>query len=387
MGVGAGGALNVDSQEVASLLEPQSVDELAEALRSPSGTIAPVGSGAALSFGNPLDPIDTVVRTCRLERILEYVPDDLTIHVAAGMRLDDLQSALAEHNQMIPLDPWNGGQRTLGGIIATNAQGPLRAVGTVRDWIIGMKVVHAGGRISRTGGRVVKNVSGYDLAKLYTGSLGSLAVISEVSLRVTPVYQRTATARVELENLKAAWEMTQLVRSSPLDPISLVWTGPANRLYIRFGDATAAVDWQVERLPRGDWEVFGPEDEDQVWKEVHSHHDTLGGTVVRVAIPPARIGEALRELGIDSWLAHAASGVVLMAVPPARIRGLRGQFPVVIERAPLTIRRTLSTFGLRGTERQLMRDIKSAFDPDQRLNPGRHVDGELDAENPDPGDQ
>src|SRR5205814_2892253 len=115
-----------------------------------------------------------------------------------------LEHALLENNQFLPLDPWNGPAATIGGITAANAQGPFRAAGTIRDWIIGMKVVEIDGRISKTGGRVVKNVTGYDLQKLYTGSLGTLAIIVEISLKLRAKFPRTATAVARLQDEDAA---------------------------------------------------------------------------------------------------------------------------------------------------------------------------------------
>ncbi len=366
----------VDSLTVDRVLAPTSVEELADLIGKESGTIAPVGSGSALSVGNPLRSINAVVDTRQLNRITEYVPADLTVHVQAGIRLGNLQDALAEHNQMLPLDPWNGQDRTVGGIVATNAQGTLRTVGTVRDWIIGMKVVDSEGIASRTGGRVVKNVSGYDLAKLYTGSLGSLAVISEVSFKVSPRYQGSATAQLQVSTLEDASEVVGRLRRGPLEPVSFVWIGPENRIYIRFGDSTRAVEWQMDHLPDGDWERLEPAQEHTAWESVHDFHAGLGDVVIRVAVSPSAVGDLLNRFEPASWLAHPARGIVLMNLPPERVAELRREFPVVVERAPLEVRRRVPTFGLREAEHRLMVGIKDAFDPARRLNPGRHVDGE-----------
>jgi glycolate oxidase FAD binding subunit len=368
--------LIVDSETVDRVVSPACTEELADAVGNESGALSPVGSGTALSFGNPLEAIDCVIETRRMDRIIEYVPADLTVHVEAGVRLGDLQDALAANDQMIPLDPWNGRDRTVGGVIATNAQGPLRAVGSVRDWVIGMKVVHADGQISRTGGRVVKNVSGYDLAKLYTGSLGSLVIVSEVSFKVSPRYKRTATARVRMDSLESAAAIVSTIRSGPVNPISLVWSGPDNWVYVRFGDSAPAVLWQLDHLPKASWERLDQDEETQVWGLLQRHYDSLGDTVVRAAVPPTRTGEALGRIRPPAWLAHAASGTLLMACPPERILELRLQFPAILERAPIEVRRRIPTFGVRGLEWELMLQVKKTFDPDRRFNPGRHVDGE-----------
>src|SRR6185436_2725773 len=153
-------------------------------------------------------------------RITTYNPAELTIHVEAGVTLGTIQDALAENRQALPLDPWNGREATICGIAAANAQGPLRGTGSIRDWIIGMTVVHADGHSSKTGGRVVKNVTGYDLAKLYTGSLGSLAVITEISFKLRPRFERTATAIAEFESQAEALTALKGLQKSPLQPIA-----------------------------------------------------------------------------------------------------------------------------------------------------------------------
>ena len=166
-------AINVDGVALNRCLRPQSMEELAEMLAGAGeGGIVPMGSQTQMHFGNPLLRAEYAVDLSGMSRITEYNPADLTIHVEAGVTLERLQAMLIKNNQFLPLDPWGGPTMTIGGIAATNAQGPYRATGTIRDWIIGMRVVHADGRMSKTGGRVVKNVTGYDLAKLYTGSIG-----------------------------------------------------------------------------------------------------------------------------------------------------------------------------------------------------------------------
>jgi len=371
--------LTIDGVEVGQVLAPGTTRELAEMMGALEGPVAPVGAGTRLSFGNPLRPVDAAIDTTRLDRLTGYVPADLTIHLEAGVRLGRLEEILSEYNQMLPLDPWCGPEATLGGIIATNSQGPFRAVGTIRDWIIGMTVVHAGGRISRTGGRVVKNVTGYDLAKLYTGSLGSLGVIAEVSLKLRSRYEATASARIRLEDAAQAAAMIRALRAAPLDPVSLVWTGPDNEIRIRFGEHRKAVAWQLARLPAGEWETFAGDDERGLWAEARTLYEALGEPLVRVAVLPSRIADLIDRFRPRRWLAHGANGITLIEVGPEAIPELRREFPAILERASLGTRRVVPTFGVRGPAYDTMRRLKTAFDPEGRLNPGRHVDGEAAA--------
>src|SRR5688572_4800602 len=253
--------LQIDGIAPTTTIRPSSISDLATAIQETKGSIIPVGSATQQDFGNPLRSADTVLDLTALNRITSYNPADLTIHVEAGVTLGELQRTLEANNQFLPIDPWSGPTATIGGIAATNAQGPLRAIGTIRNWIIGMHVVHADGRASKTGGRVVKNVTGYDLAKLYTGSLGTLGVIVEISLKLRAAFPRTATAVAEFDRAADAFTAIKEIRNSPLQPVSCELTGPTLSLLVRFGEHPSAVDWQVAHLPRANWRILTGDEE------------------------------------------------------------------------------------------------------------------------------
>ena len=369
--------MTIDGISPAKTLRPQSVDELAAFLSTDKGAVVPHGAGTQMFFGNPLRRADCAIDLTSMSRITEYVPADLTIHVEAGVTLAQLQHALLENNQFLPLDPWNGPSATIGGIAAANAQGPFRAVGTIRDWVIGMKVVEADGRVSKAGGRVVKNVTGYDLQKLYTGSLGTLAVIVEISLKLRAKFARTATAVARLADMESAAACVAAVRKSPLQPVSCEWTGPANEVWLRFGEDARAVDWQLQNLPRvADWKVLEGPDEVAAWERLRVTYNALGPVVVRVVGLPSSVREIIEEYRPAAWVAHALNGIVMMQVLPADIPRIREKYRAVIEKAPIEVRREIPTFGLNDAEYGLMKKMKDAFDPGGRLNQGRHVDGE-----------
>jgi len=368
----------MDGVAVSKVVRPESVEELSGVLSKEKGAVVPVGAGTQTAFGNPLRRADCMVDLRGLSRITEYVPADLTIHVEAGVTLELLERTLLENNQFLPLDPWNGPAATVGGIAAANAQGPFRAAGTIRDWIIGMKVVEIDGRISKTGGRVVKNVTGYDLQKLYTGSLGTLAIIAEISLKLRAKFTRTATAVARFSNGEAAAGCLAWLRKSPLQPVSCEWIGPDNEIWLRFGDDPRAVEWQLKNLPPlADWTVLEGTDEKAAWERLRHGYNTFGPVVVRVAGLPTAVREIIEEYQPAAWIAHAMNGIVLLQVSSAEeIRRIRQKHRAVIEKAPLEIRREVATFGLNGAEFDLIKRMKEAFDPEGRLNPGRHVDGE-----------
>jgi glycolate oxidase FAD binding subunit len=368
--------LTIDSLPVPKTLRPESIEELAEIVSTERGAITPMGAGTQMAFGNPLRRLDCAIDLTRLSRITEYNPADLTIHVESGVTLEQLEHALLENNQFLPLDPWNGPAATIGGITAANAQGPFRAAGTIRDWIIGMKVVEADGRISKAGGRVVKNVTGYDLQKLYTGSLGTLAVIAEISLKLRAKFGRTATAIARLENRDAAARLLSSLRKGVLQPVTCEWVGPANEIWLRFGEHPSAVEWQLKNLPAADWKIVDAGEEAESWEGLRKRYNQFGPVVMRVVGRPTDVNEIIGEYQPGAWVAHALNGIVLMQISAAEIGRIRAKYRGVIEKAPIDVRREIPTFGLNDMEYELAKKMKDAYDPGGRLNPGRHVDGE-----------
>lgn len=210
--------------ETVPIVYPHSIEQLAEVLllaNKEKLVVLPVGGGTKLKIGNPPAKADFFLSTKKLNQILIHESADLTTTVQAGAVFADFQSCLNQHNQYLPLDPPFAKVATVGGIIATNSYGPTRlANGTIKDWLIGIKVVGADGSISKAGGKVVKNVAGYDLMKLYTGSFGTLAIIVEASfkLRPKPLDNAIVLGGFTFNNLHTA--INNLL-SSQLQPIAL----------------------------------------------------------------------------------------------------------------------------------------------------------------------
>src|SRR5437763_5985899 len=215
-----------------SVSEPATVAEAADALRA-GGRVSIEREGG-----------DVVLSTARLNRVLEHEPGDLTAIVEAGLRLSELQAALHPYGQMLALDP--PGDPTIGACLAGDLSGPRRhRYGAMRDLVIGVTVVLADGTIARSGGKVVKNVAGCDLGKLFCGSRGRLGLIASVALRLHPRPAASATVVVETDDLRAAWGE---IHRSQLTP-SAVDVLPPDRIALLFEGAQAAVDRQVETCP------------------------------------------------------------------------------------------------------------------------------------------
>src|SRR5215472_3940053 len=190
--------IQIDGLRPAILVKPGTREEVAhclEACARSGARVIPAGMMTWLECGNPVRSAQVVLSLSRMNRVAEYSPADLTICAGAGIRLTELNSIVMKENQWLPLDPPGNG--TLGAIVACRSSGPLRfAYGTPRDYVIGLRLAHVDGSESKSGGRVVKNVAGYDLNKLYIGSFGTLAVITEVILKLKPVPERSATVLI-----------------------------------------------------------------------------------------------------------------------------------------------------------------------------------------------
>ena len=250
---------------------------------------------------------DVVLSIGRLDRVLEHEAGDLTAIVEAGVRVRDLDERLEMHGQMLALDP--PGNPTIGACIAANLSGPRRhRYGTARDLVIGVTVVLADGTIASSGGKVVKNVAGYDLGKLFCGSEGRLGLIARVGLRLHPRPEATRTLVVPVSSAGDAGARTQAILRAPLaaSAVDLLWPG---RLAVLFEGGRRAVDEQFE-LARG--LLGGAEDDGSVWEEVGARQALSQG---RLLFPPGRLAETLDHL--DEAVVRVAPGVAYVPEPVA----------------------------------------------------------------------
>src|SRR5206468_11452631 len=215
-------AAAIDGVVPSLVVAPASTDETAAVVAFAAGerlAIVPRGSGAALEQGAPAERVDLVLDLSRLDRIVEYNPDDLTISVEAGVTAGALAATLGPPGQLLPIDPPGGGARTLGGLVATNASGPLRArYGTMRDLLLGVRFVQADGVVTWGGSKVVKSVSGYDVPKLMVGALGTLGVLAEVTLRLHSRPDEESSWLVLMAWPGEAQAFVERVIASPLQP-------------------------------------------------------------------------------------------------------------------------------------------------------------------------
>ncbi|MHA6625780.1 FAD-binding oxidoreductase [Pseudonocardia sichuanensis] len=280
----------------ATTLRPTDLRSLRDAVLDTAGPIGIAGAGTATDWGAPLGPVDHVLDTTGLTGVITHNPGDMTVSVHAGTPLRELQAELAPHGQHVAFDAARAADgATVGGLVATADAGPAALVfGSMRDLVIGVTVVLADGTVARSGGHVIKNVAGYDLAKLLHGSYGTLGVLAEVVLRLHPVPRRTATLAVPC-SLEEAAAHAASVLGGPYEPAALEWTSDGT-LLIRVEGTEDALDARLQRLRK----ALGatPRDSDE-------RHLRRLGTDESAVRPEAHAADALDAPGPDSHGAEA----------------------------------------------------------------------------------
>jgi glycolate oxidase FAD binding subunit len=397
---------------------PASVDEVQSviALAAEAGIpLMPWGGGTAATVGTPPARTGIVLGLARLDRLVEHEPGDLTATVQAGMTVERFQTALRERGQWLSLDPPDPDRATLGGVIAANAAGPRRHLyGTARDQLIGITVVTAEGALVRGGGKVVKNVAGYDLPKLFVGSYGTLGVIVELTVRLRPLPETERWVRVRFDHLKDAGVAVRAIMGADLIPTAIeLLDAEASRalalegapaLVVAFDGLPEQVDWQCTELsavtaPLGGHGVVPVPDPASLnpaaaWASA----DGLAA-ITRFSVLPALVTElmehgaaAARQRGFQAaWTSHAGVGVVTaalfstserpelkaVATVLAEWRGLAhsGGGHATLEWAPLAVKSQTPVWDDLGAAGRVMQRIKAQLDPKNILNPGRFVAG------------
>jgi glycolate oxidase FAD binding subunit len=378
------------------VIEPGTEQELAAVLRCANDrglAVIPRGGGTKLGWGNPPSRVDLVLSTTRLNRLIQHAWADLTVTVQAGCTVALLQAALAQHGQRLAVDALWPERATIGGILATNDSGALRLrFGALRDLVIGATVALPDGTLAASGGRVVKNVAGYDLPKLMTGALGTLGVITQATFRLHPQPHATRTLTLRTENIDAMQELLLAVQDSTLGH---------SALQIRMaGDAAQAADVLLEGTEAGltaqEARIRGmvtvSEGHAEAWSAGQGLWSEPGGAIAKLAILPAEVAKIATTIrGIAgssgaSWRAVIqATGIGWLrldgaesALPTvlAELRGAveAGGGSLVVLRQPPRPER-IEAWGDPGDALPLMRAMKLQLDPKGTLSPGRFVGG------------
>lgn len=402
-GTDADAILGVRPREVFS---PSTVAEAAAFLEEKaraSESVGFLGGGTALGLGRPPRALDAVLRTGRLDRIVEHAPSDQIIVVEAGLTLAAFQSAVAAHGQRLALDPPLPERRTIGGLVATNAFGPRRTrYGTLRDLVIGVSLVRADGAVARGGGKVVKNVAGFDLPKMMIGSLGTLGLVATVTFRLHPLPESDVTLIAQARTARGVRELVSAMRGAQLEPaaVAAVLEGSLFDVAVRFEGFEEGVKEQVGRAldlaakNASTCDALSEAEARTFW-ERHDALRTAGPLRAKAAMLPSAFEEfsekvlpTLRDvvsraglalyptLGI-SFFSGVPSDGVAAATAIANIRDFLAPTggSLVLEEAPDDVRALVDPWGPPPASFELMRALKARLDPGSRLNPGRFVGG------------
>lgn len=348
------------------------------------------GGATKLAWGAVAPEPPVTLSTASLRRIVEHNAGDLTAVLEAGVPLAQAQARFADAGQMLALDPPLGRDRaaTVGGVIASADSGPLRhRYGGARDLIIGITVALCDGTVARAGGKVIKNVAGYDLAKLFTGSLGTLGVIVSVNVRLHPKPKAFATALGASSDPATLAAGAQALAAAPieLDSLDVAWRGGRGGLLARVAGASpqkraerAAAVMRESRLEQVDI----TDDDADLWARQRAGQRSREAALVRVAARPSALAQviaAAHDRGA-TLVGRAALGISYLDLDPEAVAVLRERLAdaraVILLDAPLPVRRAQDPWGAReGPELELMRRVKRRFDPLGLCNPGVFVGG------------
>lgn len=389
--------------KIEGILYPKTQEELAAIIalsHQHQFGVLPCGFGSKLDWGGLVKNVNFVVSTERINQLVEHAIGDLTVTVEAGMKFSELQAILAKEGQTLGFDPAYPDQATLGGIIATGDTGSLRQrYRSVRDLLLGISFIRYDGKIAKAGGRVVKNVAGYDLMKLLTGSYGTLGMISQITLRVFPQAEYSGTVILTGET-DAIAKVNQTLLSSALTPVAVdlispqlsktLGFGDKINLMVRFQSIQESVQQQSQRLIelgttlglKGTYFDF---DEANLWQQLKQQiwqTETPSSVICKIGVTPTAAVQTLMKCQTFG-LIHAGVGLGILRFESTSSETLlnlrnwcqsQGGFLTILK-APLELKQQLDVWGYQGNGLNLMRQIKKQFDPKNQFSPHRFIGG------------
>ncbi|ACK73698.1 FAD linked oxidase domain protein [Gloeothece citriformis PCC 7424] len=389
------------------LLYPSTQESLSKIIQTANDhrwTILICGNGSKLNWGGLVKNPQIVVSTAKLNRIIEQATGDLTVTVEAGVKLADLQSTLKQYHQFLPVDPAHPKDATLGGIVATADTGNWRqGYGAIKDMVLGLSFVRTDGKIAKAGGRVVKNVAGYDMMRLYTGSYGTLGVICQVTFRLYPMIDNSTTV-VLTGDATAIQQVAQTIRMSSLTPtaadilssgvVDHLKIGQGIGLILRFQSIPESIAQQFNTVKMIGQQlglingVYEGKEENHLWQrlqELMTIPQTESSITAKIGIIPTQMVNFIRQLdqltdeqGLG--MINLGSGLGQLQLQGdtqlnqlTQLRSLletdRGFLTVLT--APKEIKQQFEPWGYTGNSLDIMNKLKQKFDPNYILNPGR----------------
>jgi glycolate oxidase FAD binding subunit len=410
----------IDGVEPRAVVTPADPNEVAAVLRYANGrklAVVPAGGLSHQHIGGTPERVDVLLCTTRLQDVEHYDPGDLTIGVGAGTTIAELNALIAPHHQILPAEVVTPDTTTVGGLLATNTHGPLKhAFGGARDWLIGVRFASADGKLAKAGGRVVKNVAGYDLMKLLIGSYGTLAVIVGASFKLFPAPRRTRTYVCAFEKLEHALDFRRRIMHSPLAPLALELVSPHAQVVLTGDPDALQQGWRVLLRAAGSDAVLAryraelggaltrevDDGESTLWRGITGFPQTVfaksqNAMLVRLDLPASEIGKALADAEraatdnnfVIAIIGRVGIGALLLAFcpiavdPPGAMQyanaissfraSLSRDASAVVLRCPREVKPHVSVWGTSPTDLDAMRAIKRAMDEHDILNRGRFL--------------
>ena len=383
---------------MSNVLKPASEGELSELIRAASAPVEVIGTATKRGLGRPVQAAATLDMS-GFAGIIAYEPEELILEAGAGTKLADVEALIAARGQQLAFEPpdWSGllgsaDSGTLGGLVCCNLSGPRRIKsGAVRDHILGIRGVTGEGDIFKAGARVVKNVTGYDLPKLLTGSYGTLAALTSVILKVLPAPETEETVVLTgLDDAAAVRAMSLAMQSSC--EVSAAAHVPGEAVYLRLEGIEPSVAYRRDKLAKTlgtPVEVLAAKSSAARWRAIRdgaAFADRPGNPLWRLSVTPSEapaIIRTLRERLDIRYLFDWAGGLIWLEVPPANdaaaawVRGAVAQGHATLIRAPDSTRAAIDVFQPQADAlAALSTRVKDSFDPRHILNPGRMYRGQ-----------
>lgn len=402
---------------------PSSEEEIASLLKYANDTnkkINVIGSGTKRGYGGTAENAEILLSLENYKGIVEHVPGDMTLTVKPGTAFNEIQDYLLEYNQKIALDPFLPAHSTIGGIIAANESGPKRlGYGSARDAVIGLRIVYPDGKVIRSGGKVVKNVAGYDMNKLFIGAMGTLGVVSEITLKLRPITKAESLLLLKfpgasMETVKA---FAIQILDTIVEPVALELMNPALSgklinekvfaLAISFEDVESSVQYQEEFVrniqPAGtELSVLKEQDAKSFWAEFYGNvpnaNEPVDGNEIEAALKIGTVNMDVTEIlkvcetvqdthnllveahgglghGISQVVLRGAEQDIISAIQTLREKAVQLNGYAVVKHLPLALRRQVQVWGEKPAYQFLLDGVKAKVDPNRILNPGRFVGG------------
>lgn len=386
---------------------PSTAEDVAEALRNAAGQKHIVELGGHFTkrdFGGAIASPDVVLSTRALDQVLAYEPNDLTISVQAGIPFKVLKATLQAQGQFLPLDPSFAANATIGGVVAANSSGPRRRrYGTARDMVIGMTFATVAGKLVKSGGMVVKNVTGLDMGKLLVGSFGTLAAMTSINFKVFPRPDEERSFLIFADSLDPLLSLSRTIIKSQLQPVSIdlldggatALAGLPGKQYCLALQASGN-NSLVHRYERewaglakehgaGDFQALDQAGAESFWNKVSEFPalataDSATASVLRVSSEPKKLGDMLKtagSAGASAIVTRAAAAIAYVSCPDLEstqrcVTACRAKgFPTIVEACSADQKKALELWQHPGSQFAVMQRIKDQLDPGHLLNPGR----------------